>query len=1480
MAIDSIRTSGGIFTHHFVESLQQDTLSHTAVRPESFTLPGHDRVTEAAFEKTIANAWTSLVERWDMVEREFGTLDISALRQRWLRPLFYHLNIETEYQRGDTVLEGDLRFPLSHLGRAGTTEFTLPVHSVLYGVEASLETRVGSGRGIKTLAPHDMLQRYLNLSKEHDWAIVTDGVNLRLLRDFHHIYTRGYVEFDLQGIFSTRDFAGFRAMVRLLHASRFIVPEGKEEAPIEKLYQDSLAMGVKVGEDLRKNVQAAIESLAKGFLTSSPGFLDQIRQTEDGAAQLYRDVLMTIYRMLFLLFAEQRGMLPGRGTLYMQEYSLTSLRTLAEQPLGDDRNIDLWERMKTTISMVENGVEELGIYAYNGALFSLERTPLLTPQDISNVPSCRNDDFLVTVKHLTTVEKDKVLQRISYADLSVEEIGSIYESLLEFTPQISDTNLEIEGREIQANAFFLDPRGSGRKTTGSYYTPPSLVNELIKSALVPVMEDRLRSVVSGYDSEYVEALNADERQAAEQALLEIKVVDPAAGSGAFLIAANNKLALELARIRTGDLFPTDTEIRNARRDVLAHCIYAVDLNPMAVELCKVSLWINAAVEDAPLNFLDHHIKCGNSLVGATPELIAEGIPNEAYKPVTGDDKEFAKAIKAQNREERKGQMSLVKVTLLETKEDIKKWQEIDRLAETDPNQAETEYLAYWGSKEYWDKRLPYDLWTSAFFAPMNKGLPVATTQDVKQANISTKGVASETKDHAQTLARQYRFFHWHLEFPQVFDESGKGGFDVVLGNPPWERVKLVEKEFFNGKNVAIFNAPNAAARKRLIKTLSNSNQSLYKDYLEALNVSETTSNFLRNSRSFPLTGRGDINLYQVFAGKARGLISDIGQVGIIVPTGISTDNTNKHFFGDLVGTNQLVSLYDFENRKGIFPEVHRSFKFCLLTLRGKMLGDQSAFASFAFFLLNPDELQDNEKAFKLATSDFQLLNPNTLTCPIFRTRIDASLTRKLYLATPVLINEVSGNNPWGVNFSRMFDMTNDSQLFQTKDELNRKGLSSDGHIFFDANDVWLPLYEAKMIEQYDHRFAGIIHYSERARTGEPQETDIHQHLDPEYFPSFRYWINSNEVKNKSGGLNHSGFIAYKDITTASSERTFKVTWLPYSGVGNSSPIIQPRSSIGLVLQSCLVANFNSFVVDYISRQKIGYLHINFFILKQFPILTPSCFNDRIQNYILQRVFELTYTAWDLKALADDIWRNCSETMRELIKTQWELNTIETENKNIKTLPPEWLYHVHLGMQDTVFPHPPFKWDEERRLLIRCEIDSLYGHLYGLTRDELDYILESFPIVKRKDEEKYGEYRTKRVILENFDKLVDDPMLEDVCVPLNERVSVLEHPDKPQPQAPKVTSLARSVREDKPTYTIRNSKLIAPRPTVKVKESKAKAAPENQQTLFDASTDFSAAQSDFGLYKCQQCSKFVMGFSLDEHTAEVHGGIDPSYEKLK
>jgi hypothetical protein len=325
-------------------------------------------------------------------------------------------------------------------------------------------------------------------------------------------------------------------------------------------------------------------------------------------------------------------MLPSRGSLYAEEYSITKLRSIAEDfdPSYPDNHHDLWEGLKVTFKIISQGCEELKVFGYNGELFDNSKLLLL------NRLSIKNYDLLAAVKNLCIIQEENVQKRINYLDLGVEEIGAIYESLLQYVPRISDKRLTIRDEQIPAKRFFLDPRGFLQKTSGSYYTDHRLIEALICSTLSPVLERKLKDTV-------------DTKQ---KSLLRLRVCDPSCGSGAFLIAATNYLAKELARLKSGDIEPEDTEIRMARREVLQHCIYGVDKNPMAVELTKVSLWINAAVENMPLNFLDHHIKCGDSVIGISKKMLENEIPDSAFNPIQNDDKMYAKKIRLLNKKAR------------------------------------------------------------------------------------------------------------------------------------------------------------------------------------------------------------------------------------------------------------------------------------------------------------------------------------------------------------------------------------------------------------------------------------------------------------------------------------------------------------------------------------------------------------------------------------------------------------------------------------------------------------------------------------------------------------------------------------------------------------------------------------------------------------------------------------------------------------
>ncbi|GIW70807.1 MAG: hypothetical protein KatS3mg102_0349 [Planctomycetota bacterium] len=359
----------------------------------------------------------------------------------------------------------------------------------------------------------------------------------------------------------------------------------------------------------------------------------------------------------------------------------------------------------------------------------------------------------------------------------------------------------------------------------------------------------------------------------------MRILDPACGSGHFLLAAARRLGKELARIRTGEDEPAPERVREAIRDVVAHCIYGVDKNPLAVELCRVALWLEAHCEGKPLTFLDHRIRCGDSLVGVFDlGVLEKGIPDEAFTPATGDDKAAANLLKRRNRAERRdlerGQLRLP----FHPEEVLPTLAEQDRTlaAISDDSPAEVRrkkalYERHRGEPERLRLAEACNLWTAAFFQPMRNGpsfQPQAITTQVLVDHLAGR-THPQAVAQAEALAVAHRFFHWPLEFPEVFAD---GGFDVVLGNPPWERIKLQEQEFFAARDPRLAHAPTAAQRKRLIASLQEENPALWTAYREALHAAESTSRFLRSSGGYPLTGRGDINTYSVFAERMRRLL--------------------------------------------------------------------------------------------------------------------------------------------------------------------------------------------------------------------------------------------------------------------------------------------------------------------------------------------------------------------------------------------------------------------------------------------------------------------------------------------------------------------------------------------------------------------------------------------------------------------------------
>jgi hypothetical protein len=921
---------------------------------------------------------------------------------------------------------------------------------------------------------------------------------------------------------------------------------------------------------------------------------------------------------------------------------------------------------------------------------------------------CSNDDLLDAIEYLTLIEHEGTRQRISYADLGVEEIGSVYESLLEFTPRLATEVIELEDRTVSRGEFYLDDRGMERKETGSYYTDPGLVQELVQSALKPVVKDRLEDATTTADQ--------------EDALLDITVCDPACGSAAFLVAANNFLAQRLAQIRADSDYPPEDQVREARRDVLQHCIYAVDLNPMAVELAKVSLWINSAVEDKPLNFLDHHIKCGNSLIGTNSDLLEGEFPADAYETSGGRDwhvgNDIRKRVRNENKERSKGSSeSSLQQWGAGKEEYVDLAERLEAIGEENTSDIKKKRRLYdelQQSEAFQQEKLAFDVWTAAFYWPMDGSAgeyPTPSTIEKIRRNPNPENEAlQELIDRSTELAERQRFFHWELEFPSVYSN---GGFDCILGNPPWDKVEMREKEFFATLDARISSAETAAKRESLIKKLETENPELYKRYQKALKTVERKSKFLKESGRFPLTSYGVLNIYAPFVGFALDNIKDKGRVGMIVPSTLATGSNTQKFFREIIEGENLVSLYDFENRNGIFPDIHKSYKFCLLTLSGAK--DPVDEFKLSFYLDRIDQLQDQDKQYKLSKEEIELLNPNTKTCPVFNHRNEAELTIKLYKATGVLNEkEAENGNPWDVDLTRTFDTSDDSHLFKTKSELEPES-ERVRNTYIKDDKRRLPVYEGKLIHQFDNRFSTFEGVSETdTMNGNPRQMNPNEKEDPARSILPRYWISEEEAQKKDDAPWN---LVYRSITNVTNRRTVVASIIPYGPAVRSLNLIR-----GVTAKEALtlLAILNSFPLDYAARQKLGSARLGHYVVYQLPVPDPSQLDNiyidkkPVRDRINKLSFQLIYTNDSLSKFAEDLGYN----------------------------------------------KKPFSFTEPSgipREKIRFKLEAILCHVYSLSLRDFDLLFDSFNQIKQNDLEQYGYYRTKDEVKDYFEEI--EPLVE-------------------------------------------------------------------------------------------------------------------------
>lgn len=1199
--------------------------------------------------------------------------------------------------------QAEHRYPITASARGGR----LPI--VVGAADQPLDARDRHyGDAGRQRSAFGLLQEYLNADDAALWGIATNGSVLRLARDNASLTRPAWIEADLARIFGEDRFADFSLLWLVIHASRFGKPEAlPQHCPLEAWREASKEQGTRARDDLRRGVEASLLALGQGFLAepANQRLRDVLASGELDAHSYFQQLLRLVYRLIFLLTVEERGQLHPSGAdplavqLYTEGYGLRRLRERARRRRAFDRHSDQWQSLLPVFAGLAQGQPLLALPPLGG-LFALEQCADLDTSKLGN------HALLEAMSKLGWIGTGSSLARINWRDMGPEELGSVYESLLELVPLIG-----ADGHAFSfANADAT--KGNTRKTTGSYYTPDALVQELLNSALEPVIAQRLAGAANP-----------------EAALLAITVCDPACGSGHFLLGAARRLATHLAQLRAQGT-PTGEDFRHALRDVITHSIFGVDRNPMAIELARMALWLEAMTPDRPLGFLDHHLQVGDALLGLADLAVLElGIPGDAYKTLSGDDKATCKALAKQNTAELKditrkrtaqsfGQRDLLGLRMA----GLDKLQALEALPDTTLAEIAAKQHAWRAFADaVADSPLRYaaDLWLAAFLLPKVATNPqaVPTTGSVVLELLGEHAAPGqvEKRDIARAACAEARVLHWPLAFPLV---HAAGGFACVLANPPWERIKLQEEEFFASRHADVAQARNKAERSQRIQWLAEgmlavrlspeaghseiqaqAEQRLYAEFIAARREAEAASVFAhvdgKEGGRYPLTGAGDVNTYALFAETISRLAANAGRAGFIVPTGIATDDSTKAFFGDITQRGRLVSLYDIENREAVFPSVHRSYKFCLLTLGA------AERAEFVCFAAQVSDLADPRRRFRLTPDEFRLINPNTLTCPIFRSERDAELTKKLYRATPVLIDENRADrNPWGIEFMRMLDMSNDS------------------HLFLDApGEHRFPLYEAKLIHQFDHRWATY-------EAGSSRDVTEAEKADPAFTITPRYWVDANKVRERLSDKDwqHSWLMGWRRNARATDDRTTIATVMPAWAQGDSVFLFLPAPIITAAQSAAILANLGSLVLDFVARQKVGGVNFSFYYFKQLPILPPARYTDADLAFIVPRVLELTYTAHDLQPWAED-----------------------------------------LG-----YDGPPFAFHPERRARLRAELDAYYAKLYGLSYDELLYILdpsevmgadypsETFRVLKDKEIRQFGTYRTWDWVLEAWDALEAQP----------------------------------------------------------------------------------------------------------------------------
>lgn len=1209
-----------------------------------------------------------------------------------------------------------------------------------------------SGRRGEETAPSTQMLRYLRRIDDITngglrWGVLTNGSKWRLYFSGARSVSEQFFELDIaavldlpghnDGLFALND-ADRRHWLRvfyLVFRREAFVPAGADPRTFhEKALEEGKFYEERVAEDLSNKVFGEVfPDLVRAIVKAAPeADLQDVREA----------ALILLYRLLFILYAEDRDLLPVKDTRY-DDYGLRNKVRLDVKERKDRNDVfsetaaRYWGAMADLFMAIDQGDASIGLPPYNGGLFDQERHAVLTNIRIPDAVMARVIDAL---SFELTPEGRKY---INYRNLSVQQLGSIYERLLEYEVTRDDNDIT-----VQPNIF-------ARKGSGSYYTPDDLVQLILTETLEPLVEER-KCAFRDKIAELGQGDLPDHRKIGQlkrldpaTALLDLKICDPAMGSGHFLVSLVDYMADQVIAAMAeaeldapeewgdyisplGERIDTirNTILANAderdwtideeqlddrhiiRRMVLKRCIYGVDKNPMAVELAKVALWLHTFTVGAPLSFLDHHLRCGDSLFGSwvkngIDKAATYGTPLLLHEPMR-------RALRAASKMQIVEGLTDAEIAEAHRSADV--FAEVEEM--TAPLDALLKFihaLEWIGVKDKAGKAALKVFFDGQF------GDPLAIAMGKRDPRIKRDADKrfAEILEEARTLIAEENFLNWQVTFPGIWsdweDETLTGGFDAIVGNPPWDRIKLQQVEWFAARRPEIARVQRAADRKALIADLQKSGDPLAAEFEKANARAETTSRMARKGGDYPLLSGGDTNFNSLFVERARKIIAPGGIVGLLIPSGIATETSSQEFFSQLIEGHAASCYLDFFNKRAsgplFFPDVYYRFKFSVLVFSG---GDKTFDqCRFATFVRDIAELKDPRKVFSMGVDHFKHVNPNSMTAPVYRATRDREISTEIYDRFPVLVDRSSGDEvkAWPVKYVRMYDMANSSDQFRTAKELQEKegAWPESGGVWGSSQGTWVPLYEGKMVQAFDHRASGIATVDANLhRSGQGAATTDEQRHDPNHVIAPRYFVLD------PGDLRVE--LAIKDVTSTTNARSLISCIIPPFGAGHTLPILRIEiedAKERAEAQAILAASLNSTMVDFVARTKILSNHASWYILEQLPMIPPAEFqskrfgNKSASQIVCETVLELTYTSHDMAPFAR-----------------------------------------HLGyIYDAGAVRPPFVWDEKRRAMLRAKLDALFFILYGLTdRDDVRYVFSTFPIVERQEEDAFGKFRSRELCL--------------------------------------------------------------------------------------------------------------------------------------